>query len=115
MGWTQRAAQGRIMLVADHPETLGLKRIESQSKSYPDLRNFIQAQGRPDFLAETDSDRQRYLVLYYLDEKVAYAARIRKSRNHAMEFTRPHPITKGEVELLGNLREKHGASTQPVR
>ncbi len=96
------------MLVADHPQTLGLKRLESQSRLYPDLRHFLKSQGWPDFLAETNNEGQRYLVLYYLDGKTAYAARTRRSNGRTMEFTGPYPITEGESELLGDLRKQHG-------
>jgi hypothetical protein len=110
MNWTRSAARGRIMLVADHPQTLGLKRLESQSRLHPDLRLFLQINGRPDFLAETDSDGQRFLVFYYLDEEVAYAARIPRTKARGMKFDGPHPITAGEIELFGNLRAQHAAA-----
>lgn len=110
-GWTQRAAQDRIMLVANHPKTLGLRRLESQLKLYPDLRLFLRTQGWPDFLAETDNDHMRYLVFYYLDPPVAYAARTSRPDDRSMEFSGPYPITPGEIELLGKLREKHSDAT----
>jgi hypothetical protein len=106
-GWTQRAAQDRIMLVADHPKTLGLRRLESQLKLYPDLRLFLRTHGWPNFLAETDNDHMRYLVFYYLEPPVAYAARTSRPDNRSMEFSGPYPITQGEIELLGKLRAKH--------
>ena len=111
MGWTQRAAQGRIMLVADNPKTLGLRRLESQLKLYPDLRLFLRTRGLPDFLAETNNDHQRYLVLYYIDSATAYAARTSRPDNRTMEFSGPYPITEGEIELLGKLRAKHADAT----
>lgn len=106
-GWTQRAANDQIMLVAEAPPTLGAQRLRYQSRVYPDLGVFLAARGRPDFLAETTSERRRYLVLYFLDRRQAFAARTRHPDNRTMEFAGPYPITRREFELLDGLRREH--------
>lgn len=112
-GWTQRAANDQIMLVASGPPTLGFQRLDYQARVYPDLAIFLRARGRPEFLAETTSDRRRYLVLYYLDQRQAFAARTRHPDDRTMEFAGPYPITGREFELLDGLRREHRAATQP--
>lgn len=105
-GMTQRAATDQIMLVSNQPPTLGSQRLDSQSRLYPDLGRFLSMTGTPDFLAESENDGRRYLILYYLDNRQAYAARTRRSGNYTMEFAGPYPITEGEYETLGGLRQK---------
>jgi hypothetical protein len=109
-GWTERAANDQIMLVADHPPTLGCQRLQYQSQVYPDLATFLAARGWPDFLAETTSGQRRYLVLYFLDRRQAFAARTRHPDDRSMEFAGPYPVTRREYELLDRLR-RHRPST----
>ena len=74
-GWTERAAQDRIMLVRNAPETLGHRRLVYQSAAHPDLGTFLNSRGLPDFIAETSSEDRQYLILYYLDSKRAWFLR----------------------------------------
>jgi hypothetical protein len=51
-GWTERAAQDRIMLVRNAPETLGHRRLVYQSTAHPNLDVFLKEKGLPDFIEE---------------------------------------------------------------
>lgn len=113
-GWTQRAATDQMMLVDNPPPTLGWQRLDFQRKVYPDLDRFLAAAGLPDFLAETINDGRRYLVLYYLDTRRAFACRTNRPDDRSMEFAGPYPITQREFELLRELQRRHReASTRP--
>jgi len=103
--WSERAARDRIMLVREEPPTLGFTRLGYQASAHPDLGRFLAATGRPDFLAETASGDRRYLILYYLDRRQAYACRTWKERNAAIEFAGPYAMTEKETELLRELQE----------
>lgn len=105
-GMTQRAAADQIMLVSSDPPTLGHQRLVTQQRLYKDLGTFLTARGWPDFLAETSNDGRRYLILYYLDRRQAFAARTRRSDDHSMEFAGPYPMTDREFEMLGDLKEQ---------
>ena len=102
--WTERAAQDRIMLVRQSPETLGHKRIAYQAAYHPDFAKFLESSGEPDFIAETSSDSRQYMILYYLDAKNAYACRSWRGSQQKMEFAGPYPMTKKETELLKKLK-----------
>ena len=114
-GWTQRSAADQIMLVSSNPQTLGQKRLDAQSRVYPDLGKFLSMSGSPDFLAETANEGQRYLILYYIDRRQAFAARTRKPDNYSMEFSGPYPITDGESKMLGGLRRTFREQTGGIR
>ncbi len=107
-GWTERAAQDRIMLVRDTPETLGHRRLIHQAAVHPDLSTFLTARGWPDFIAETSSDDRQYMILYYLDARRAYAGRSRRAPGTPMEFAGPYPMTDHETSLLRDLKKKAG-------
>jgi hypothetical protein len=111
-GITRRAAADQIMLVSSQPPTLGHQRLASQQQVYKDLATFLKARGWPDFLAETANDGRRYLILYYLDRRQAFAARTRRPDDRTIEFAGPYPITDREFEMLGNLKAsfKKGAA-----
>ncbi|MGB6221159.1 hypothetical protein [Haloferula sp.] len=102
--WTERAAQDRIMLVRNEPETLGHKRIVYQAAAHPDFAKFLNKSGEPDFIAETSSDSRQYMILYYLDSKNAFACRSWRGSLQRMEFAGPYPMTKKETELLQQLK-----------
>jgi len=103
-GITRRAAADQIMLVSNEPPTLGHQRLQTQQRIYGDLKIFLSARGWPDFLAETDNDGRRYLILYYLDKRQAFAARTRRPDDRSMEFAGPYPITDRENEMLQSLK-----------
>ena len=102
--WSERAAQDRIMLVRNQPETLGHKRIVYQASAHPDFAKFLRKSGEPDFIAETSSESRQYMILYYLDSKNAYACRSWRGSQQRMEFAGPYPMTKKETELLKKLK-----------
>jgi len=106
-GWTQRAATDQMMLVDAPPPTLGWQRLDFQRNVYPDLDRFLSSAGLPDFLAETTNDGRRYLVLYYLNTRRAFACRTNRPDNRTMEFAGPYPITQREFDLLRDLQRHH--------
>jgi hypothetical protein len=103
-GWSERAAKDRIMLVRQNPETLGHRRLVHQSAAHPELGDFLQGKGLPDFIAETSSDDRQYLILYYLDTRRAFACRTRRSPGTRTEFAGPYPMTDRETKLLRDLQ-----------
>lgn len=107
-GWTERAAQDRIMLVREAPETLGHRRLVYQSAAHPDLGVFLAKRGLPDFIAETSSDDRQYLILYYLDSRRAFAARTRRMAGTDIEFAGPYSMTERETELLREMKRESG-------
>ena len=108
-GWTERAAQDRIMLVRNTPETLGHRRLVYQSAAHPDLGEFLQGKGFPDFIAETSSDDRQYLILYYLDSKRAFACRTRRGGGTESDFAGPYPMTERETKVLRDLQQNSGS------
>lgn len=100
------AAEDQIMLVRAEPPSFGHTRLMILASSYPDLRVFLRKRQLPDFLAETTNEGRRYLILYYLDRKEAYACRTRENRRGAIEFAGPYPITEREVSLLSGFRRE---------
>lgn len=104
-GWTERAAQDRIMLVRNAPETLGHRRLVYQSAAHPNLDVFLKEKGYPDFIAETSSDDRQYLILYYLDSKNAFACRTRRGPGEAIDFAGPYTMTDRETKVLRELQE----------
>ncbi len=107
-GWTDRAAQVRIMLVRDLPETLGHRRLVYQSAAHPNLDVFLKERGLPDFIAETSSDDRQYLILYYLDSKKAFACRTRRGAGESIDFAGPYTMTDRETKVLRELQESSG-------
>ena len=104
-GWSERAAKDRIMLVRQAPETLGHRRLVYQSAAHPDLGNFLEGKGLPDFIAETSSEDRQYLILYYLDSRKAFACRTRRSHGTVIDFAGPYPMTERETKLLRELQD----------
>ena len=104
-GWTERAAQDRIMLVRNAPETLGHRRLVFQSAAHPNLDVFLKEKGLPDFIAETSSEDRQYLFLYYLESKNAFACRTRRGLGETIDVAGPYVMTERETKLLRELRE----------
>jgi len=103
-GWSERAAQDRIMLVRQTPETLGHRRLVHQSAAHPDLGEFLSGKGMPDFIAETSSGDRQYLILYYLDTRHAFRGSTRRSPGTRIDFAGPYPMTERETKLLRELQ-----------
>jgi hypothetical protein len=106
-GSASSMARNQIMLVRAEPSTFGHYRMTSHMRMYPDLEFFVSKRGLPDFLAETQNDDQQYLILYYLRERQAFAARNRRARPRNLEFAGPYPITDKEFKMLEGLRQNH--------
>lgn len=111
--WSERAARDRIMLVRHEPQTLGHRRLVYQSASHPDLAHFVSQRGEPDFIAETASDDRRYLILYYLDQRQAFACRTWSGRGTHIEFAGPYGMTAKEAELLQGLKDGSVSTIEP--
>jgi hypothetical protein len=107
-GWTERAAQDRIMLVRNSPETLGHRRLVYQSAAHPDLGTFLESRGLPDFIAETSSEDRQYLILYYLDSKRAFACRTHRTTGSTIDFAGPYNMTDRETKVLRDLQRESG-------
>jgi hypothetical protein len=103
-GNTSAAANDQIMLVRQQPPSFGYLRLGTQSLAYPDLAVFVKKQGVPDFLAETHNRARHYFILYYLNERKAFACRSRSGNRGAVEFAGPYPITRREFQLLDGFR-----------
>ncbi len=106
-GWTQARASNRIMIVREQPRSLGHQRLVNQAGVYPDLNAFLHLRGLPDFLAESSASKRRFLILYYLDDHTAIAARTKGPGSRSIEFAGPYPITDREYRHLSNLRKKN--------
>lgn len=102
--WMAMAANDQMMLVRPEPPSFGYHRLVAQSANYPDLGGFVSQRGLPDFLAETGNQESRYLILYYLKKRHAFACRTRPGNNRAVEFAGPYPITDKEFRLLDGFR-----------
>lgn len=99
-------ARNKMMLVRHDPATFGHYRLESLAASYPDIETFISTRGVPDFLAEAHHQRYEYLIFYYLDDRQAFACKIRHERPRLVEFEGPYGITKKEYKLLDGFRSQ---------
>jgi hypothetical protein len=99
------AANDQIMLVRKEPVSFGYARLVTQSQIYPDLARFVSKYGTPSFLAETHNRELHYFILYYLDERRAYACRSQSAGSRAVEFTGPYPVTDREFKLLDGFRK----------
>jgi len=102
--WRSAVAKDQMMLVRSEPPSFGYQRLETKSQTYPDLGVFVSQKGLPDFLAETGNQNRRYLILYYLKKRQAFACRTRSGDNRAVEFAGPYPITDKEFRLLDEFR-----------
>jgi hypothetical protein len=110
-GWTGAAAKDQIMLVRRDPPSLGQRRLTRQSGVYPDLGVFLGAQGMPDFLAEANTNKRHFLILYYLDARRAYACRAKAPATRQIEFTGPYAMTKREYDLLQKFKKQAAGAT----
>jgi hypothetical protein len=108
------AAKNQIMLVRNSPPSLGYQRMEWQLLVHPDLKWFTDRQGLPDFLVETGSVDQQYLILYYLSRHEAYACRPKAGAPQEIEMAGPYPMTDHEYRLLHDfMRKSNQASLKP--
>lgn len=103
---TAGAANNHIMLVRRTPPTFGFQRLAALATAYPDLGVFLGQSGDPDFLAETNKGQNRYLILYYMKTKKAFAGRTGEGRSLQVEFSGPYPITVGEARTLQGLADR---------
>jgi hypothetical protein len=103
---TTSAASDHIMLVRQNPSSLGFQRLSAFSLQYPDLAVFLSQRRYPDFLAETNKGGNRYLILYYLESRNAFACRCGERGSIQVEFSGPYPITDGEAKTLRDLRDR---------
>jgi hypothetical protein len=107
-----RVAHDQMMFVRQDPPTFGYQRLLTGMRDYPDLATFVNQRGLPDFLAETGDRSQRYMILYYLSKRQAFACRTISSRSRAVEFAGPYPITDGEFKTLDGIRQKATTSAR---
>ncbi len=112
-GWTAASARDRIMLVREKPPTLGYRRLSYHRDIYPDLRAFLDAHGKPDFLVETTGEGYRYLVFYYLRNGLSFVMRTRGPETGIMECTGPFRMSPNERAILSNLRTKAATGEKP--
>jgi hypothetical protein len=103
-------AHDQMMFVRQEPPTFGYQRLLTGMRDYPDLATFVNQRGLPDFLAETGDRSQRYMILYYLSRRQAFACRTISSRSRAVEFAGPYPITDGEFKTLDGIRQRATAA-----
>jgi len=99
-------AQDQMMFVRKDPPTFGYQRLITLMRDHPDLGTFVNQRGMPDFLAETGDRSQRYMILYYLSKRQAFACRTISNRSSAVEFAGPYPITDGEFKTLDDIRQR---------
>ena len=104
IGSMAAAAKNQIMLVREEPASFGYQRLITLSREYPDLTLFVTKRGLPDFLAETGEKNQQYFILYYLQNRQAFACRTRQKPDQGLEFAGPYPITDREFRALDNFR-----------
>ena len=106
-----RVAHDQMMFVRPDPPTFGYQRLITGMREYPDLAVFVSQRGLPDFLAETGDRSQRYMILYYLSQRQAFACRTVSSGSRAVEFAGPYPITDREFKTLEGIRSPSTADT----
>jgi hypothetical protein len=104
-GTMAAAANDQIMLVRKEPASFGFMRLETQSQIYPDLALFVSKHGTPSFLAETHNRDLHYFILYYLEDRRAYACRSQSAASRTVEFAGPYPVTEREFKLLDSFRQ----------
>ncbi len=109
---TTAAANDHIMLVRQNPATFGFRRLAALSLRHPDLTAFTSLHGIPDFLAETNKGGNRYLILYYLGARKAFACRTDSAGSAQVEFSGPYPVTDNEFHTLSGLRDTAGKNLQ---
>lgn len=97
-------ARDRMMLVREEPPSFGSYRMQTLMESYPEIGDFVERRGMPDFLAETRHDRYEYLIFYYLKRREAHACKVGSGWSKAVEFSGPYPITASEYKVLDGFR-----------
>ncbi|OYV05760.1 MAG: hypothetical protein CFE26_09895 [Verrucomicrobiales bacterium VVV1] len=105
-GWTDSAANDRIMLVRAEPPSFGYGRLSRQTRLYPDLSVFVASRGLPGFIAEITNRNQHYVILYYLADREAFACRTSGAGSRQIEFAGPYPITPREFKTLEGFRNQ---------
>ena len=104
--WSDGVVRDRIMLVNESPETVGYRQITELAATRPDLVQFFDRHGLPDFIAETASDDRRYVVLYYLKPKHAFALRTWSGTVDPVDFAGPYPMTQKEIQTLSEMKQE---------
>jgi len=99
-------ARNQIMLVRKSPPSFGFTRLQAHVRLHPELEGFLKARKLPDFLAETSDESRSYFILYFLENKQAYAFRTHPDDHSQLEASGPYPITKGEQRTLKDFREQ---------
>ena len=97
-------AHNQMMLVSKERDSFGYYRLATLSRMYPDLDFFVRKRGMPDFLAETSNEGRHYFIVYYLQDRQAFASRPRIGSRKSLEFAGPYPITPKEVAILEKLK-----------
>jgi len=100
---TAGAAHDHIMFVREAPPTFGFERLRALSEYYPDLSVFIQRKSLPRYYAETMNGGESYFILYYPEQRKAFACRSLAGSSRRVEFSGPYPITKNELATLREL------------
>jgi hypothetical protein len=108
-GSASSMAKNQMMLVRPDPPSFGFYRLTSLIGLYPDLGIFVEKQGMPDFLAETETDGTDYFILYYLKTRRAYACRTKPGEERMIEFAGPYPVTELEFKTLDGFRRQKDA------
>lgn len=101
-----RVAQDQMMFVRGDPATFGYQRLLSLMDEFSDLGTFVNQRGLPDFLAETGDRSQRYMIVYYLSPRQAFACRTISPSAKTVEFAGPYPITDREYKTLDAVRQR---------
>lgn len=101
-----RVARDQMMYVRVQPPTFGYQRLITLMDEFPDMGTFANQRGLPDFLAETGDQDQRYMILYYLPIRQAFACRTLSRRSNSLEFAGPYPITDSEFKTLDGIRQR---------
>ena len=94
------------MFIREQPQTFGHQRLTALSGIYPDLNFFLTQEKFPQFMAETNKSGNRYLILYYLEKRQAFACRSGEGKSRQVEFSGPYPVTDREFTTLDGLRKK---------
>lgn len=108
---TTSAANDHIMFVREQPQTFGHQRLSALSGIYPDLGIFLSQQGFPEFLAETNKGGNRYLILYYLDARKAFACRSDTGKSRLVEFSSSISRNRPRIHHVGRNQEESGSHT----
>ena len=101
-----RVARDQMMYVRVDPPTFGYQRLITLMDEFPDLGTFANQRGLPDFLAETGDRSQKYMILYYLPSRQAFACRTLSKRSNSVEFAGPYPVTDREFQTLDAIRQR---------